>query len=71
MCWLRRDACLFCVALQDFNEFVGTDTGSLKLQISTKTVTLKIHQGKSVKSIVSLTADEASLNFSKDIGILT
>ena len=34
-------------------------------------MTLKIHQGKSVKSMISSTADGASLNFSKYTGILT
>ena len=65
----------FCAALQDCNEFGGTDADSLKLAIDTAfdndNGTIKISEDTFQKLMVSSTADGASVNFGRYNGVLT
>ena len=65
----------FCAALQDCNEFGGTDADSLKLAIDTAfdndNGTIKISEDTFQKLMVSSTADGASVNFSRYNRVLT
>ena len=65
----------FCAALQDCNEFGGTDADSLKLAIDTAfdkdNGSIKISEDAFHKRMVSSTADGASVNFGRYNGVLT
>ena len=65
----------FCSALQDCNEFGGTDTDSLKLAVDTafdeNNGLVKLTENTYKYRMISSTADGASVNFGKYSGLLT
>ena len=65
----------FCSALQDCNEFGGTDADSLKLAVDTafdkNNELVKLPENTYKYRMISSTADGASVNFGKYSGLLT
>ena len=65
----------FCSALQDCNEFGGTDTDSLKLAVDTafdeNNGLVKLPENTYKYRMISSTAGSASVNFGKYSGLLT
>ena len=65
----------FCYALQDCNEFGGTDADNLKLAVDTafdeNNGLVKLTENTYKYRMISSTADGASVNFGKYSGLLT